>query len=90
LPEGLEAHDFHSLAKNEPHARTRIRFLGMTHLQAGWSTHDIATALGVHDTTMHSWALRFNTVGLDGLQESSRVAPNESYRRRKKPSSRTR
>lgn len=44
----------------------------MAHLQAGWSTHDIATALGVHKTTVHGWILRFNTAGLDGLKESSR------------------
>jgi transposase len=72
LPEGLQAHDFHTLAKNEPHARTRVRLLGMAHLQEGWSTHAIATALRVHETTVHGWVLRFKTAGLDGLKESPR------------------
>lgn len=44
----------------------------MAHLQAGWSTHDIAMSLRVHETTVHSWALRFNSAGLDGLKESPR------------------
>ena len=72
LPKTLQAHDFHALAKKEPHSRTRIRLLGMAHLQDGWNCHEISTALLVHKTTVHGWMLRFETMGLDGLRESSR------------------
>jgi transposase len=72
LPEALQAHDFHALAKKEPHSRTRVRLLGMAHLQEGRNYHEIATALRVHATTVHGWMLRFETAGLDGLRESPR------------------
>jgi transposase len=68
----LQAHDFHALAKKEAHSRTRVRLLGMAHLQEGWGYHEIATALRVHETTVHGWVLRFKTSGLDGLRESPR------------------
>jgi len=72
LPEGLQDHDFHALAKKELHARTRIRLLGMAHLQEGWDYQKTATALLVHETTVHGWVQRFKTSGLDGLRESPR------------------
>jgi len=72
FPLSLQAHDFHLLAKNEAHARTRIRFLGMAHLKDGLSISDVAKALRVHETTTHGWVQRFSAQGLDGIIESPR------------------
>ncbi|MDD2725223.1 MAG: helix-turn-helix domain-containing protein, partial [Methylovulum sp.] len=71
-PYRSQAHDFHLLAKNEAHARTRVRFLGMAHLKDGLSISDVAKALRVHETTVHGWVQRFSAQGLDGIIESSR------------------
>lgn len=60
------------LAKNEAHARTRVRLLGMAHLKDGLSLNDIAKALRVHEATVHGWIQRFNAQGLDGIIESPR------------------
>jgi transposase len=68
----LQAHDFHVLAKKEPHSRTRIRFLGMAHLQEGRTYHEVATALRVPKITVQGWVQRFKAAGLDGLRESPR------------------
>jgi transposase len=68
----LQAHDFHVLAKIEPHPRTRVRLLGMAHLQEGRDYHEIATALRVSKITIQGWVQRFKAAGLDGLRESPR------------------
>jgi transposase len=68
----MQAHDFHALAKTERHSRTRVRFLGMAHLQEGRSYHEVATALRVSKITVQGWVQRFKTAGLDGLRESPR------------------
>jgi len=68
----LQEHDFHALAKTEPHPRTRVRFLGMAHLQDGRDYHEIATALRVPKITVQGWVQRFKAEGLDGLRESPR------------------
>jgi transposase len=68
----LQAHDFHALAKIEPHPRTRVRLLGMAHLQEGRDYHEIATALRVSKITVQGWVHRFKAAGLDGLRESPR------------------
>ncbi|MCX7101788.1 MAG: helix-turn-helix domain-containing protein [Methylobacter sp.] len=68
----MHDHDFHMLAKKELHARTRVRLLGMAHLQDGWDYQKIATALRVHEATVHGWMQRFKTSGLDGLIKSPR------------------
>ena len=60
------------LAKNESHARTRVRLLGMAHPKEGLGIGDIAKALRVHETTVDGWIRRFNTQGLGGLMESPR------------------
>jgi transposase len=68
----LQAHDFHALAKTESHPRTRVRFLGMAHLQEGRDYQEIATALRVPKITVQGWVQRFKAEGLDGLRESPR------------------
>ena len=60
------------LAKSEPHARTRVRLLGMAHVKEGLGISDVAKALRVHETTVDGWIRRFNAQGLDGLIQSPR------------------
>jgi transposase len=72
LPDTLQEHDFHALAKTEPHPRTRVRFLGMAHLQDGRDYPEMATALRVPKITVQGWVQRFKAEGLDGLRESPR------------------
>lgn len=72
LPKDLFNYDFHALAKKEPHARTRLRWLGMMQLCDDKSYDEIATSLGVKKPTVKDWIKRFKQEGLDGLKESSR------------------
>jgi hypothetical protein len=64
LPDTLQEHDFHVLAKTESHPRTRIRFLGRT-CKRGGNHHKIATALRVLKITVQAWVQRFKEEGLD-------------------------
>jgi transposase len=72
LPDTLLDFDFAALARTEKHARTRIRFLGMEHLNEGYLYREVAQFLGVHLTTVQDWVHRFSAEGLDGLRESPR------------------
>ena len=42
LPQAIFEYDFTLLAKREPHARTRLRFLAFAHLQEGCTITDVA------------------------------------------------
>lgn len=68
----MSEYDFADLAKNESHARTRIRFLGMAHLNNGHTYREVAQFLAVHLTTVQGWVQRFSAEGIDGLRESPR------------------
>ncbi len=72
LPDTMSDFDFAALARTEQHARTRIRFLGMAHLNEGYLYREVAQFLGVHLTTVQDWVQRFSEKGLDGLRESPR------------------
>ncbi|VVM19412.1 hypothetical protein BSPWISOXPB_3608 [uncultured Gammaproteobacteria bacterium] len=39
LPDDFYKHDFKQLAKIEKHPRTRIRFIGLSHIQNGKATN---------------------------------------------------
>lgn len=65
-------YDFSELARTEAHSRTRIRWLGMYHLQQGRSYAEVASFLCVHEATVKGWLARFKSSGLDGLRESPR------------------
>jgi len=69
LPSTIFDHDFASLAKRESNARTRIRLLGLNHVQDGQSYEKIAIFLDVHAKSVSNWVERFASEGLDGLQE---------------------
>jgi len=68
----MAAIDFTSLAKTETHASTRIRFLGMAHLNKGFTYREVGQFLEVHLTTVQGWVRRFAVDGIDGLRESPR------------------
>ena len=72
LPESLYDHDFVRLARQEKHACTRERLLGMAHLQKHGSLTRTAEALFVNITTVQNWINRFRQDGLTGLQEKQR------------------
>jgi transposase len=74
--------DFTRLRKQAPHPRTRVRLLGMAHLQEGREYHEIVTALRVRKGTVQGWAQRFKEAGLDGLRES----PRSGAKRKLEPS----
>ena len=72
LPETIYDYNFVQLARQEPHACTRERLLGMAHLQKHGSLTRTAQALFVHITTVQNWLNRFRREGLAGLQEKPR------------------
>ena len=72
LPEAIYDYNFVQLARQEPHACTRERLLGMAHLQKHGSLTRTAEALFVHITTVQNWLNRFRHEGLAGLQEKPR------------------
>jgi len=55
LPEELKQHDFLTLAQTEAHARTRIRWLGMAHLNEGRTYREVATYLCVKPETVKGY-----------------------------------
>ena len=72
LPEAIYDYNFVQLARQEPHACTRERLLGMAHLQKHGSLTRTAQALFVHITTVQNWLNRFRREGLAGLREKPR------------------
>jgi len=65
----LFKHDFTLLAKREPHARTRQRFLGLSHVQDGATITEVAKICKTARSTVHRWLKRLELEGIDGLQE---------------------
>lgn len=69
LPPELFEHNFTQLAKREPHARTRQRFLGLSHLQDGATITEVAKICKTARSTIYDWLKRLALEGIDGLQE---------------------
>ena len=69
LPLKVFEHDFSQLAKREPHARTRHRFLGLAHLQDGATITEVAKICRASRSTIYDWLKRLELEGVDGLQE---------------------
>ena len=69
IPAEINNHNFEALYRKEPHARTRIRYLCMSHIQAGKSFSEIAQMLKVSRETVRMWVKRFAEEGLTGLSE---------------------
>ncbi|MGF1614824.1 MAG: helix-turn-helix domain-containing protein [Gammaproteobacteria bacterium] len=69
LPEAIYEHDFARLARIESHPRTRLRFLGLAHVQEGRSYEEIARMLKVHAKSVHAWVQRLAEGGLEAVHE---------------------
>lgn len=69
IPDEINQHDFEELYRKEPHPRTRIRLLGMAHVQAGKSFSRIARMLKVSREAVRDWVKRFSQEGTAGLFE---------------------
>jgi len=69
LSNQIADYNFSQLAKKEPHARTRLRLLGLSHLQDGRTITETAQICKVARSTVHDWVNRFNSEGLEGLKE---------------------
>lgn len=69
LPPVLFEYNFSHLAKKEPHARTRVRFLVLSHLQDGVTITEISKMFKCSRSTIHTWLRRLELEGITGLQE---------------------
>lgn len=61
--------DFLALAKAEPKARKRIRYLALAHFRQGHSRTDIAKFLKVGRNSVDKWVQRFLDEGIAGLDD---------------------
>ncbi len=73
LPIEINNYNFIKLARQERHACTRERLLGMAHLQEHGSLTKTSKALFVSVTTVCNWLNRFRASGIEGLKEKSRA-----------------
>ena len=69
LANELFDYDFATLAKTEPHARTRLRFLILSHLKDGATVTELAKNFRVARSTIHQWLVRLELEGIEGLKE---------------------
>lgn len=72
LPAALYEYDFASLARKTGHGKTKLRLLGMAHLQEGKSFAEIGRMLKVSWIAVSNWLARFKKHGLEGLKEQHR------------------
>jgi len=79
LPKELFEHDFTSLSKKEPHARTRLRFLVLSHLKDERSITKVSNKLRVSRTAIHKWLRRLTTEGINGLREKKGRGPHFKF-----------
>ena len=63
--------DFVALAKAEPKAKKRLRYLALAHFQQGHSRTEIAKFLKVGRNTVNKWVSNFLAHGLPGLEDKS-------------------
>lgn len=65
--EKMSGYNFSELYPKESNPRTRIRLLGMAHIQEGKSCAKVGAMLKVCRSTVHRWVKRFINEGLSGL-----------------------
>ena len=61
--------DFTTLYKEEKQPRVKIRYLGLSHIQEGKKTKDVAETVKVTQQAIRDWIKRFNKEGINGLKE---------------------
>jgi predicted transcriptional regulator len=69
LPSFIHDYDFEKLAKQERHARTRMRLIAFAYLKKGKRIREAAEAVGVHETTIGGWIRSFKKEGIEGNQQ---------------------
>lgn len=69
LPQILFNYDFVSISKREPHARTRQRFIILSHLKEGATITEISKTFRISRKSIYNWLQRLNDQGLNGLKE---------------------
>lgn len=72
ISETINNYDFKNLSKIERNPQTRIRMLGMLHIQEGETLTNIAKMLKVRINTVHDWLKSFNKYGIEGLYDKHR------------------
>ncbi|VVH51418.1 hypothetical protein BPUTSESOX_1120 [uncultured Gammaproteobacteria bacterium] len=72
LPDDFYKHDFKQLAKIEKHPRTRIRFIGLSHIQNGKSYEQVAQYFLQSLSAVKQWVRHYKDEGIDGLKEKQR------------------
>ena len=69
LPKNLFDHDFIKLAKREPHARTRQRFLILSQIKDGMTISEAAKIYRISRYAIHEWLQSLEAEGVKGLKE---------------------
>jgi len=69
LPKEIQDYNFAALARTEPHAKTRQRFLVLSHIKEGSTVTEVAKNFRISRSTIHTWLRRLESEGIDGLQE---------------------
>jgi transposase len=72
LPPNIFDYNFKLLSQSEPHPRTRIRLLALSHLQNHKSYKQVAEYMQVDITSVKMWLYRFRDGGIEALQEKQR------------------
>jgi len=71
LPKALFEYDFARMAKREPHARTRQRFIVLSHLKDKKTITEISKTFRLSRSTIRSWIDRLEEEGINGLKEKT-------------------
>ena len=69
LPKELFDHDFAGMAKTEVHARTRLRFLILSHVQEGRTVTEVSKTFRISQHSIYTWLQRLKAKGINGLIE---------------------
>ncbi|KAF3977922.1 MAG: transposase [Methylococcales symbiont of Iophon sp. n. MRB-2018] len=72
LPDDFYQHDFKQLAKVEKNPRTRVRLIGLSHIQNGKSYEQVAQYLLQSLSAVKQWVRHYKDDGIDGLKEKQR------------------
>ncbi|VVM19117.1 hypothetical protein BSPWISOXPB_6220 [uncultured Gammaproteobacteria bacterium] len=78
LPDDFYKHDFKQLAKIEKHPRTRIRFIGLSHIQNGKSYEQVAQYLLQSLSAVKQWVRHYKDEGIDGLKKQRSGRPSKA------------
>jgi transposase len=69
ISEKIYDFNFEKLSKTAAHPRERLRLLAFAHIKEGKSNIEIAKMLKVNRMTITDWIKKFNSEGIQGLNE---------------------